>query len=103
MKTIGQMIKKMRTEKGINQTTLAKKLGIARSTLSLYESDKRIPTEENKYALCDFFNVDMSYLYGMSDVKNQSHYNEDIFSFLNEEEMDKVITYARFLYESRKK
>lgn len=54
---IGKMLKFMRKEKGLNQTELSKKLNIAQTTLSGYETKYSNPTFETieKIAnVCDF-------------------------------------------------
>ena len=48
----------------MTQTELAKKLGLTRSSLSMYELVEREPGFEILEAFADFFNVDMDYLLG---------------------------------------
>jgi len=69
--TIGQRIKLLRSESKISQEYLAKSIGVSRSTVAMYESDKRIPEDNIKEAIADFFNVDMNYLYGKTEIKNR--------------------------------
>ena len=71
MKTMGRIIKDLRIEKGLSQVGLAKMVGVQRSTVSMWESDDRIPNDETKEKLCDLFNIDMDYLYGNTDIKNK--------------------------------
>lgn len=54
---IGEMIKKMRKEKGYSQRTLAEKLNIAQTTLSGYETNYSNPvfsTIEEIAKICDY-------------------------------------------------
>ena len=51
----------------MTQTELAKKLGLTRSSLSMYELGEREPGFEILEAFADFFNVDMDYLLGRTD------------------------------------
>lgn len=97
------IIRELRKEKGLTQYEFAKRIGFTRSAVGNYESGVRVPNDEAKQMICDFFNVDMDYLYGKTDVKVPCHYTTDMFSFLTDEELEKVISYARFIYESRDK
>lgn len=72
MAILGQRIKDLREENGLTQEDLAKKLGISKSTISMYETNKRKPDTTTKEALADLFNVDMDYLYGRSNIKNKT-------------------------------
>lgn len=66
----GNTLKKLRNEKGLTQVQLSKKLGISLSCLAMYETGDREPNRENREKLCNYFNVDLNYLFGMSDIKN---------------------------------
>lgn len=72
MAILGQRIKELREEQNLTQEDLAKKLGISKSAIGMYETNKRQPDTVTKEALADLFNVDMDYLYGRSEVKNKS-------------------------------
>lgn len=72
MAILGQRIKDLREENGLTQEDLAKKLGISKSTIGMYETNKRKPDTTTKEALADLFNVDMDYLYGRSNIKNKT-------------------------------
>lgn len=63
----GRIIKALREKKGISQAELGRKIGISRSSISMYESEERIPTVEIYENLADFFNVDVDFLMGRSD------------------------------------
>ena len=61
------ILKSLRKEQRLTQVELAKKLGLTRSSLSMYELGDREPDFETLEAIADFFNVDMDYLLGRSD------------------------------------
>lgn len=63
------MLKYLRNRSGLTQMDLAKKLGVAKSTISMYENGQREPEFETLEALADYFNVTMDFLLGR-DVKN---------------------------------
>lgn len=83
MRTIGDTIKLLREERRLSQQQLANILNIARSTISMYESGSRIPEDDMKDIICDYFNVDMNYLYGKTNTRNS--YREE------KNENDKII------------
>ncbi|WP_300347603.1 helix-turn-helix transcriptional regulator [Clostridium sp.] len=66
---LGNRIKSLREERNLKQIDLASYLNIGRSTLSQYESNKRVPSDEIKNKLADYFNVSLDYLMGKSDIK----------------------------------
>lgn len=102
-RTIGRTIQLLRKERRLTQEQLSKHLGVTRSAVTMYENDKKIPSVFVQEQICDYFNIDMNYLHGKSDIRNSCRYTTDIFSFLTDEELEKVISYARFIYESRDK
>lgn len=61
---LGERLKKLRLQKGISQTELAKHFNIARSTLSQYESNIRTPSDEIKLKFAEYFNVSVDFLLG---------------------------------------
>lgn len=75
--TFGNILKMLRTESGLNQEELAKQLGIGRSTLTMYELDTRFPNKEMIESIADYFNVDIDYLYGKSEVRQKVHLDND--------------------------
>lgn len=53
-------LKKLRLERGWTQDTLAKKMGVAISTISMYENGNRTPDLETLELIADLFNVEIS-------------------------------------------
>lgn len=58
------MLKFYRKRAGLSQRELAKQLGLAYSTISMYEVGKREPNFETEELIADFFNVDLNNLRG---------------------------------------
>lgn len=56
-------LKESRIKSGLTQEQLAEKLGIAKSTLSGYESGNREPTVATIAKVMDILNIDANYLY----------------------------------------
>lgn len=71
MSNFKNVFKSLRIKEGLTQDELAKKLGISRSTVSMYERGEREPDFETLEIIADFFNVDMNYLTGN---ENENYY-----------------------------
>ena len=54
---IGKNVKRYRTELGMDQKTLAAKLGVTAGAVSNYENDVSAPKEEVLYKMFEVFNV----------------------------------------------
>ena len=52
---IGKKIKEMRKQKGITAEELAKEIGTSASAVTMYEIGQRIPRDEIKIRIADFF------------------------------------------------
>lgn len=68
----GKHIVMLRKEKGMTQTELAKSIGIGRSALALYETEKREPDIDTLIKLADFFSVSVGYILGTEHLVEQS-------------------------------
>lgn len=62
------MLKKLRTDCGWSQQELAKKAGLAKSTISMLENGERKPSFEVLETLADIFNVNLDVLRGKTDT-----------------------------------
>lgn len=61
----------LRKENAYNQSSVANILGVAQTTYSDYENGNlRIPVE-HILELAQFYNVDMNYICGVSDIKHE--------------------------------
>lgn len=66
-----ERIRALREDNDYNQTTVAKAIHVAQTTYSDYEKGKvRIPLE-CVIDLAKFYDVDMNYITGVSDVKKE--------------------------------
>lgn len=77
VKNFDKIFSKLREESGLTQDEIAKKLGISKSTIGMWEIGKRLPSAELYEQIADFFNVDIDYLYGRSDIRQKMHYDND--------------------------
>lgn len=75
---IGIRLRKLREEKNMNQEQLAIKLNISASSIGMYETDKREPSDEIKKKIAEYFDVSIDYLVGNSDEKNPKVKNDPL-------------------------
>ncbi len=74
MSKFSERFKLLRKERGLSQAALAAELGFTKSSVNMYERGDREPGLESLETIADFFNVDMDYLLGKSDVPNRFLY-----------------------------
>lgn len=72
MAMLSERIKKLRKSAGMTQEQFGEEFGIVKSTVSLYESGKSTPNDEIKKRICEYFDVSLDFLLGISDSKKPS-------------------------------
>ena len=65
--TFGNRLKELRKEKGLGQISLANKLGVSKSIISLWEIGSCEPTLSKLKEIAKFFGVTIDYLAGLED------------------------------------
>lgn len=103
MAEIKDRILDLRIENSLTQGQMAKIFDVGISTISMWEQGQRIPRPNTLQEICDYFNVDMDYLMGRSDIKNRyqaglkydwedkkQEKENNIFSQLTDEELAKL-------------
>lgn len=75
MGSFSTVLRKLRKQDDLTQTELGKALGLSYSTISMYERGEREPDFETFELIADYFNVDIDYLMGKTDIKNKYIYN----------------------------
>ena len=68
---VGTRNKNLREESGLTQLAFAKVLNINNSTLCQYESGDRIPSDDIKGRIADYFCVSMDYLMGRTSIREK--------------------------------
>lgn len=72
MATFGERLRQLRQQKGVTQEEVAELLNVNKQTISGYERNIRRPAGETALetyeTLADFFNVDLTYLLGHTDL-----------------------------------
>lgn len=69
MNSFGAKLKSCRKDMSLSQRELGQKIGVAESTISLYESNKRFPDAETLQKISSLFNVSLDYLLGNAPCK----------------------------------
>lgn len=64
MTRLSDMLVYLRRREGLSQWELSRRIGITRSAIGMYETDKREPDIETLEVFADFYNVDMDTLIG---------------------------------------
>lgn len=81
----GDVLKQLRIESHLTQKELSSILGISESTVGMYERNKREPDFETLESIADYFNVDMDYLTGRSDIRRAVSFYPNAVSSVNDE------------------
>lgn len=68
MGMFAERFKTLRLKHDLSQQELADELNISKSSVSMYEREQREPDFETLETIADFFNVNMDYLIGNSDI-----------------------------------
>jgi len=102
MATLGERIKSLVKEKGLEQQEVAEILGLKTSTFNGYVGDKREPTIDYLRKFAEYFDVSIDYLTGYSDVRNPylTHLSEEQKAFIHD---SKNIMYIELALEIKNK
>ena len=87
-KIIGENLKKLRIEKGLNQNELAEILHITQASLSAYETKTKLPSLDVLFKISDYFSVSLDWLCGRDSKRN---------SYTSFENMAEVILSSLFI------
>ena len=63
-------LKQLRENANYSQYSFANEIGVAQSTVGMWESGMREPNYKTTQKIADFFNVSIDYLLGKSDIQN---------------------------------
>lgn len=74
MASFNEMLKHLRLRDSLSQAELAIKLGVAKSTISMYEVGKREPDFETLEKIAGIFQVDMNFLLGKEPKEASVYY-----------------------------
>ena len=65
-----ERMRNLRQDNDLSQKKVADMLGVAQTTYSQYELEKRPMPIDYLIALCKFYNVSADYMLGLSNIKN---------------------------------
>lgn len=89
-------LRELRKSKKLTMREFGNLLGVAESTISLYENGKREPDSKTLMWIADYFEVSLDYLLGRTDIKEEP---EELFTKLASKGSR---TTAAFYYENEK-
>ena len=94
-------LKEARLKSGISQKDLAEKIGVAKSTYSLYESGKREPNVDTIKKIASSLNVSADTLLGIDNEPTTlaAHFEGDEYT---ESEMEEIRNFAAFVKNKRR-
>lgn len=75
---VGERLKKLRLESKLRQDDLASIIGVNKSAVSHYETNKDDPGDNIKVEIAKHFNISLDYLLGLIDIPAPI-YNEEVF------------------------
>lgn len=79
MKSFGERLSYLRNKKGLSQDELAKILNIGKSTLGMYEINKREPKHEMTAKIANYFGVSIDWLTtGRNEKESEYALPEDV-------------------------
>jgi transcriptional regulator with XRE-family HTH domain len=82
-------LRELRKSRGLSQQKLADYTKVTKSSINMYERGEREPSLETIETFADFFNVDMDYIIGTSEVPNKALVSDwEVMQQTNEEMAD---------------
>lgn len=92
MPKFAERLKTLRTAKKLSQADFAKQIKLSKSSVNMYERGEREPGLETLERIADYFNVDMDYLLGKSDVVNKNRWSSEssVINLIPMPEMRKI-------------
>lgn len=96
-KTMGQVLKELRLEKGVSQKEVATAVKTTDVTIGRYENGDREPKGDMLYSIADYYNVSIDYLLGLSEKREPLKLTEkemkaiELANQLSDEEFNNII------------
>ena len=89
-------LKEARLKSGYSQKEVAEKIGVAKSTYSLYESGNREPNVDTIKKISDILKVSADTLLGLEEepITLAAHFDDDEYT---EDELEEIRQFAEFV------
>lgn len=71
MRSVAETLKQLRIERHLSRRELAKEIGYKDSVICSYECGRTEPKLENLVQLAEYYDVSLSYIIGMTDMRNR--------------------------------
>lgn len=78
MAKFNERLRFLRKEKKLSQQEFANQIGISKSSINMYERGEREPGFQTLEAITRYFNVDMNYLMGKSEIRNSAEETKEM-------------------------
>ena len=117
-KSFHLIFKQLRSETDLTQKEIASELGVSLSLVAMWETGQRLPSPDLYEQIADYFNVDIDYLYGRTNIRKKIAFDPDgnelhalsfdqkqllaSFSLLNHIGREKALDYISDLAENKK-
>jgi transcriptional regulator with XRE-family HTH domain len=106
MDFLGDRLRGLRKDRKYKQEVLCIELKCRKSTISLYENNKRLPDIYTLKKIAKFYNVSTDYLLGLTDEKYNSTSEKfesliKIYNTLTEEQVDELLSKAQNIIDEK--
>lgn len=102
----GTRLKKERENKDISQEDFSKRLGVSRSSVGNYETNRNMPTVEILTKMADILECSIDYLLCRSNIRNPEevkiNFLTEVYPHMTDEQKKQIENFARFVLKDNK-
>lgn len=108
MGNFADTLRRLRKQEGMTQPQLAQRLGISRSTISMYERGEREPDLAQLQRIADLFQADTDQLLGRSTPAEDDYANQlfaaygEVKEIFDQDDIDDVKMFMRLVAERKR-
>lgn len=100
MSAFPERLKELRKEQNLTQTDLAKELGVAMNTVSIWERGERQPNDDVFFKIAEFFDVPFTYLAGVTDNRDWPVLSDEEAGEIAETEQIEIDAHMMKMYQA---